>query len=130
MSAAALLAEARRFGACLAANDGRLVVKARAPLPDALVADLRAHKGELLALLTTANEVDRNRVLAQLRSNPNVQRAFVNRFEQGAMIVTLAVRGVGTCELAIPAERFNAANLDDYAALLACLTSAKRHCAS
>jgi hypothetical protein len=50
-----------------------------------------------------------------------VQRAFAARFEGETLIVALAVRGIGTCELAIPIERFNPANLDDYAALLPCL---------
>lgn len=62
MSAAALLTEARRLGACLAANGARLLLEAPAPLPDVLVAELRAHKCELLALLRRANEVDRDAV--------------------------------------------------------------------
>jgi len=60
-------------------------------------------------------------VLAQLAADPSVLRAFCTRFEDGALIVTLAIRGIGTCELSIPAERFNSAALDDYAALLACV---------
>ena len=50
-----------------------------------------------------------------------MQRAFVNRFEDGALNVTVAVRNIGTCKLLIPGERFDFANLDDCAALLACL---------
>jgi hypothetical protein len=54
-----------------------------------------------------------------------VRRAFVNRFDaDGTMIVTLAIRGVGTGELKIPAARFNQASLDDYAALLRCMEGA------
>jgi hypothetical protein len=62
MKAALLLAEARRVGACFAANGGRLVVEAPAPLPDDLVAALREHKRELLALLMVASEPDHDRV--------------------------------------------------------------------
>jgi hypothetical protein len=62
-------------------------------------------------------------VLAQLAANPTVRRAFVNRFQDGALIVTLAIRDVGTCELIIPAERFNPRKIEDYAALLDCLTA-------
>jgi hypothetical protein len=54
-----------------------------------------------------------------------VRRAFVNRFDaDGTMIVTLAIRGVGTGELKIPAARFNQASLDEYAALLGCMEGA------
>jgi hypothetical protein len=62
MNAAALLTEARRLGACLAANGERLLAEAPAPLPDTLVAELRAHKHELLAMLTSMNNVDRDAV--------------------------------------------------------------------
>jgi hypothetical protein len=69
--------------------------------------------------LSPVQEAARADVLSQLERNPSVQRAFVNRFDpDGTMIVTLAVRGVGTGELKIPAARLNQASLNDYAALL------------
>ena len=69
--------------------------------------------------LSPAQDLARAHALAQLEANPSVARAFVNRFrEDGTMILTLAIRGVGTGELLIPAERFNQGSLDDYAALL------------
>lgn len=75
--------------------------------------------------LSPAQQIARADVLAQLASNPAVQHAFVNRFEQdGTMIVTLAIRGVGTGELKIPAARFSIASLDDHAALLGCMQGA------
>jgi hypothetical protein len=78
-----------------------------------------------VVLLSSAQEVARADVLSQLACNPAMQRAFVNRFEpDGSMIVTLAIRGVGTGELKIPSARFNAASLDDYAALLGCIERA------
>lgn len=67
-----------------------------------------------------AQEAARCRVLADLQAHPSVQRAFCNRFEDGALIITLAIRDVGTCELLIPAERFDSSKLADYAALLEC----------
>ena len=77
------------------------------------------------ATLTAVQEAARADVLAQLARNPAVQRAFVNRFQpDGAVIVTLAIRGVGTGELRIPAARFNQASLDDCAALLGCIEGA------
>jgi hypothetical protein len=76
-------------------------------------------------LLSPVQEAARADVLSQLASNPAVQRAFVNRIERdGTMIVTLAIRGVGTGELKIPAARFSQTSLDDYAALLGCIEGA------
>lgn len=74
------------------------------------------------APLSDAQELARREVLAQLEAHPTVKRAFVNRFnDDGTMVVTLAIRGVGTGELLIPAARFNQETLDDYGALLKCL---------
>jgi hypothetical protein len=73
---------------------------------------------------SSVKEAARRQALAQLAADPTVQRAIVNRFEHGVMIVTLAIRDIGTCELLIPVARFNSGKLDDYAALLACLNTA------
>ena len=62
MTAVILLAEARRFGACFAVSNAQVLVEAPAPLPDSLVAELRAHKDALLVLLTTTNEGGRDSV--------------------------------------------------------------------
>jgi hypothetical protein len=75
--------------------------------------------------LTPVQESARREVLAQLAADPEVQRAFCNRFENGALIVTLAIRGIGTCELLIPAERFNAGKLENFSALLECMGKAR-----
>lgn len=72
--------------------------------------------------LSPAQEAARRWVLAKLKKHPNVKRTFCNRFEDGALIITLAIRDVGTCELLIPAERFDSSKAGDYAALLECLT--------
>jgi hypothetical protein len=78
-----------------------------------------ALEAEVDVFLSAVQESARDDVLSQLALNPAVQRAFVNRFERdGTMIVTLAIRGVGTGELKIPADRFNQDTLDDYGALL------------
>jgi|HubBroStandDraft_1064217.scaffolds.fasta_scaffold45655_2 hypothetical protein len=71
--------------------------------------------------LSPAQEAAMQEVLALLTANPAVRRTFVTRFEHDALVVTLAIRGVGTGELLIPAERFNPQALDDFAALLACM---------
>jgi hypothetical protein len=72
----------------------------------------------IAAPLSARQEAASREVLAQLEAHPSVHRAFVNRFEDGVLVVTLAIRGVGTGELKIPADRFNHDTLDDYAALL------------
>jgi hypothetical protein len=72
------------------------------------------------APLSPVQEAARRQVLAKLKNHPTVKRAFCNRFEDGALIITLAIRDVGTCELLIPAERFDSSKLADYAALLEC----------
>jgi len=59
-------------------------------------------------------EVTRQEVLARLEAHPSVKRAFTTRFEGDMLIVTLAVRGIGTCELAIPPERFSRDDLADF----------------
>ena len=75
--------------------------------------------------LSPIQDSARQQVLAQLEAHPTVQRAFVNRFDaDGTMVVTLAIRDVGTGELLIPTERFNQASLDDYAALLGIIAGA------
>ncbi len=72
--------------------------------------------------LSPEQETARADVLAQLEANPSVQRAFTTRFlDDGTLVVTLAIRGIGTCELKIPADRFNRNSLDDYAALINCI---------
>jgi hypothetical protein len=77
---------------------------------------------DLSASLSPIQETAREQVLAQLEANPTVQRAFVNRFnEDGTMVVTLAIRGVGTGELLIPAARFSRESLDDFGVLLECI---------
>jgi hypothetical protein len=78
------------------------------------------------AALSPTQESARQQVLAQLAAHPTVKRAFVNRFEaDGALVVTLGIRDVGTGELKIPAARFSQDSLDDYAALLGIIGGAR-----
>ncbi|HVZ36444.1 MAG TPA: hypothetical protein VG963_28640 [Polyangiaceae bacterium] len=64
----------------------------------------------------TPSDRARREVLERLRANPQITRAFTTRWEAGALIVTLAVRDVGVCDLAIPRERIR--DMADYAELL------------
>ncbi|MDR3415611.1 MAG: hypothetical protein P4L83_05450 [Nevskia sp.] len=56
MNAAALLNEAYQRGARFSVHGGRLIVEAPAPLPDALMAELRRRKAEVMALVIPATE--------------------------------------------------------------------------
>jgi hypothetical protein len=50
----------------------------------------------------------RDAVTAMLEARPGIKRAFLaDPLPDGAGRVTLAVRGIGTCELLIPAGRFD-----------------------
>lgn len=73
--------------------------------------------------LSAASQAAQCDVLARLEADPTIRRAFVSRFEGDVMILTLAVRDVGMCELAIPAETFDRDSLADYQALAACVGS-------
>jgi hypothetical protein len=139
MNAQETLRAARERGLTLKAAGDKLRIAPAQAVDDVLRAALVAHKLAILRMLTnpraehpsspeeeiqplsTKQEAARREVLAQLAANPTVQRALCNRFENGALIITLAIRGIGTGELLIPAERFNPGRLEDYAALLACL---------
>ena len=72
--------------------------------------------------LSPIQEVARQQVIAQLEANPNIRRALVNRFDtDGTMVLTLGIRGIGTGELRIPADRFKQNSPDDFSALLGCI---------
>ncbi len=90
-------------------------------LADQVINRHAAQGGGELAAESPTQEAARQDVLAQLKANPRIKRAFTNRFEHGYLIVTLAIRGVGTGELSIPADRFDPAKPADYAALLDCM---------
>jgi hypothetical protein len=129
-----LLAQLRSSGLAVSSQDGRIVVQPARLLTDAQCQAIRAAKPRLLKVLeqesdgrpplTLAQERARSEVLAQLEAHPTIRRAFINRFESDVLILTLAIRDVGTAELHIPAERFNQNSAADYAALLGCVQGA------
>lgn len=145
MEATSLLLSLQTAGFRVSRNGDKLIVAPRDRLTDELRSAIRQGKNQLLSVLaaaptiespTRASDADpwpdcaamspiqesaRREVLAQLAANPTVKRSFVTRFENGTLIVTLAVRGIGTCELLISAERFTRDSLDDYDALLDCI---------
>jgi hypothetical protein len=116
MNAQETLRAARERGLTLKAAGDKLRIAPAQAVDDVLRAALVAHKLAILRMLTnpraehpsspeeeiqplsTKQEAARREVLAQLAANPTVQRALCNRFENGALIITLAIRGtVDTC---------------------------------
>lgn len=73
--------------------------------------------------LTPAQEAARKEVLARLEAHPSLERAFVARWEADTLIVSIAIRGLGTGDLSIPRERIRQGDLAAYAELLDCLSS-------
>ena len=126
-----LLATLRNVGLQLRAQGDQLYVEPREALTDELRQTIRAHKPELLLELTEESERSRaaaaegahQEVIARLEAHPDIQRAFVTRHDGGVLVVTLAVRHVGTCELHIAADRVHGPQ--DWAALIACLEVSK-----
>ena len=83
----------------LAKRAGRRTV-ATVTCPQKLAADV---------LPDPAAKARRQRVLAMLAERPGTRYAVVvDNPDTDPVIVTLAIRGVGTCELAIPAAKFDA----------------------
>ena len=73
---------------------------------------IRENKAALLSALAPADrgiELRRQRVLAKLAAEPNRQRVavFDPDANPSAVICTIGIRGVGTCELRIPRDRYD-----------------------
>jgi hypothetical protein len=94
--------------------------RATSATPVAKVADVAVAAGGL-PQLSAVQEAARTEVLARLESNPTVTRAFATRSEGDTLIVTLAVRGLGTCEIGISPDRFNRDTFADFGLLTRCL---------
>jgi hypothetical protein len=131
------LSALRDQGLRVDAEAGRLVVGPRAALTEAVRTTIRINRDAIVRelaeeeaslqreaiagdALSPAQEAARRQVLADLQANPSAKRAFFSRVEDGALVITLGIRGIGTGDLLIPAERFDASKLSDYAALLEC----------
>jgi hypothetical protein len=115
LGASELIARLALAGVKLSADGDRLIadVQPGSALTDELRLLIRENKAPLLTALAPATrgvELRRQRVLAKLAAEPDRQRAaiFDPDAERGMVICTIAVRGVGTCELRIPSDRFDA----------------------
>lgn len=106
-----LIQRARAEGVKLKVRDGtRLVADPINRLSPELRELLKAHKPEVIAALADpAAESRRQRVLELLANNRSAQYAALTDAEAmpGCMLVTLAIRDVGTVELVIPAEKWD-----------------------
>ena len=76
-------------------------------ITDELIERLRKHKPAIIAELKL--EQRREKVLKMLEERPEIQRAFVTDTEADPdnVIITLAIRDVGTCELLIPQSKYD-----------------------
>jgi hypothetical protein len=93
----------------------------RAGRPVAELATVAVADAANVSSLSPVQEAARGDVLRWLEGHPTVRRAFATRVGDDVLIVTLALRSVGTCELSIPLDRFDRENLEDWAALFSCL---------
>lgn len=117
-----LLAELRSVGIDVRPGSaGQVVVRsARGQLTEDQLAGLRRRKPELLAELAAerraAADEQRERmraaVIEALDRDRGISRAWLSELDQdGDYIVAIAIRGVGTAELWIARERYDAAAL-------------------
>jgi len=112
-----LLAQLRRDGLSVSSDGGHLYVAPRNRLTDQLRAKIREHKAVLLADLNTeAQGLTRpgdivhghDELLRMLEARPEIKRAFLaGPLPNGGGLVRLAVRDIGTCDLVIPAGRYD-----------------------
>ncbi len=106
-------------GVSLHSNGKKLVVESDSPLTNEQREYIKGHKPEILAALQAANDTDRDTlpdadmehrrrsVLKMLAQNPEIEQAWVAAGETDPVRVHLAIRGKGTCELTIAADRWD-----------------------
>ena len=107
MGAPDLLAQLSALGVRLRREGQSLVAKPRSALTDTARAMIRKHKAELLAVLDPAAENRRQRALAKLAADPTLRLAVICDGEGDPVPVAVAIRGKGTCEVLIPAAKFD-----------------------
>lgn len=94
-------------GVTVKANGDFLELSPAGKITDELIARLRKHKPAILAELK--REERRQKVLQMLEETPSIQRAFLTdtKADPDHVVLTLAIRGVGTCELLIPNRKYD-----------------------
>lgn len=110
MTAADLLSRAQAAGLTLWRDGDRLKYRGPQSAIDAMLPELREHKPELMKALPDAKaEARRKRVLAMLEARPEARYAAVTDSASGTqgVILTMAIRGVGTCELCVSRDKWD-----------------------
>jgi len=121
MGAPDILARLHAVGVNLSRNGDRLIATPKTAVTPEIVDLIRSHKPELLAALTTEPlpdfkaEARRQKVLAMLAAHPEARYAALTdmQADPGGVLLTLAIRGVATCELHIPREKYDGVLLLD-----------------
>jgi hypothetical protein len=114
-----LLARLWALGVRLTREGEAIRAAPRSALTDEARDLIRAHKAELLAVLPADGgddplpdataEARRQRVLAMLAERPGMRYVVLTDTETDpeAVVLALAIRGVATCELRIPREKYD-----------------------
>jgi hypothetical protein len=98
--ATALIEEVRLLGIEIDAAGSDLVLRPARSVPEWLIPQIRAAKPEIL------REIRRRQALKMLSDDPKLSRACVVDPDSapGQVVVMLAIRGIGTCDLEIPRD--------------------------
>ncbi len=115
MTPAEIIHNVLSHGGKVAIDEADLTLTAPQPLPADLLQKLRAHKAELIRYFTmeaaNSDPAERRRVevLSMLAREPSITHAFVcdDESEADYVIVTVGIRGIGTCDLRIPRETYD-----------------------
>ena len=120
MGAPDLLHALRGQGFKLWVDGDLLRVAPKERITDETRALIRAHKAELMAALADplpdpAAEARRQKVLDMLADHPEARYAVLSdmRADPGAVLLTMAIRGLWTFELRIPREKYDGTLLLD-----------------
>ena len=119
MTPAAIIKEALADGVNLALSPtGTIKATGEGAAVSRWLPVIREHKAKIMAALQEAAndllpdpamEDRRQRVLAILAENPNIRRAvLVDNADADPVLLSVAIRDMATCELAIPAAKFDA----------------------
>ena len=112
MNAPDLISQLREAGYSIKIDGFFLDISPAEDLPADIVQQLKKSKPEIMAVLKLEQqqEVRLAKVLAMLEADPQLSRALhvdVHDDQHNA-IITIAVRGVVTCELLVPKDKFDA----------------------
>ena len=107
MGAPDLIFELRRKGYSVRADGNYLDISPANNISPELVQQLKQSKQDLLAELQ--RETRRAKVLAMLQADPTLNRAYSvdSACDPDRVIVTIAVRGFATYEIAIPRAKYD-----------------------